>query len=371
MSRNSLGISAFWGALLSSGLALTLSGSAFADSAGLNPLYRGAMTTAMGGATVATATDEDGLFVNPATMAGNKGFEFHLMPVTVETSTDTISSVSNTIKAFHNLDSDSLNVLVGRDIYANAQIAPALVLPNFGVAYMVDQQVGLTSRNLSLPQFALGYQTTEALQFSYGVSVLPASKGKKDPVDDLRIGVGYTFAWRRGGYYPLSLNQLVNMSQTEFNSIVGGFQTASAPDIGAQFIHNVNPRLKIQWGLAYNQIGDLNFGAPTETQDANLSTGVAAIYKFTPYTTGTFEYDLQNLNENVQFEQKNHIGVSLALPLLTFYAGLNEMLPTFGAAVDLWLLKLTVASYAQEQDALVGEDGQRRYLVSLDIKIGI
>jgi hypothetical protein len=347
-------------------------GSATANAdATLSPLYRGAATTAMGGATVATATDEDGIFVNPATMAGNKGFEFHLMPVTLETSTDTISSVSNTVKAFHNLDSNSLNVLVGRDIFANAQIAPALVIPNFGVSYVVDQQVGLTSRNLSLPQFNLGYQTTEALQFAYGVSVLPASKGKKDPVDDLRIGVGYTFAWRRGGFYPLSLNQLVNMSQSSLDSIIGGFQSASAPSIGAQYIRNINPRLKIQWGLAYDQIGDLNFGNPTETQDANLSTGVAAIYKFTPYTTGTFEYDLQNLNENVEFQKKNHLGVKLAVPLLTFYAGLNETLPTFGAAVDLWLLKLTVASYAQEQDALVGEDGQRRYLVSLDIKIGI
>jgi hypothetical protein len=356
------------GAILS--LNSLLVSAALADTT-LNPLYRDAEATAMGGATIATATGENAIFTNPAAMAGNTGFTFHLMPITAAVSTDTISSVSATVTAFHNLDSNSLNVLVGRDIFANVQVAPALEIPNFGVAYMVGQQVGLTSRNLSLPQFNLGYQTTEALQFAYGVSVLPQSKMKKDPTDDLRVGVGYTLAWRRGGYYPLSLEQLTTMSQANLDAIIGGFQTASAADLGVQYIHVVNPKLKIQWGAAYDQIGDLNFGDPTETQDANLQTGVAAVYKFTNYTTGTFEYDLQNLNENVEFQKKNHLGVKLGLPLLTFYAGLDETLPTFGASVDLWLFKVTAASYADEQDALVGEDPRRTYLVSLDIKLGI
>lgn len=376
LSQARLSFSSFVTGLIVFGFLGGLSGlldilpAAHADTT-LNPLYRGAETTAMGGATVATATGEDAIFVNPAAMAGNTGFTFHLMPITAETSTDTISSVSDTLKAFHNLDPDSLDLLVGRDIYADAQIAPALMIPNFGVAYMVDQQVGLTSRNLALPQFTLGFQTTEALQFSYGVSVLPQSKRKKAPVDDLRVGIGYTFAWRRGGYYPLTVDQLVNMNQATFNSMMGGFQTASAADLGMQYIRTINPKLKLQWGAAYNQIGDLNFGDPTETQDANLSTGVAAIYKINALTTGTVEYDLQNLNENVEFQKKNHVGVKLGIPVFTLYAGLNETLFTYGASADFWLFKVTAASYAQEQDAFVGEDPQRRYLVSIDIKLDI
>jgi hypothetical protein len=355
---------------------------AFASSARateLRDLYQSPEIAAMGGAGTANAEGMDAVYMNPAAMAGNPGFSLQL-PLSLQASGDTVTGTSSTIQAFHNLDSNSLNALIGRDIYARSQFSPTILFPNFGVSFLVDDQFALLSRNLSLPQFTLGYQTTNGVQLAYGMSLLSEvrrrNNRKKDQdsdlKDDLRVGIGYTMMWRRGGYNLLSLSQLAGASTAEVKSIIGDYQEASAANLGVQYIHRFDNRFRFQWGAAYTQVGDLKFGPGTSQQDGDLSTGVALKYKVNPVLDTTLAYDLRNLNEDVEFQRHNHLGTSLKFPLVTVFAGLSEgSLPSYGASVDLWLFKVTALSYVEEEDALVGQDDQRRYLASVTVKFAL
>jgi hypothetical protein len=363
-------------------LLLLISVSAFpsAQAKELSDLFQSPEVQAMGGAATANVEGADAIYLNPAAMAGNSAFSLQV-PIAVQGSSDLITAESQTLAAYHNLDSNSLNTLVGRDIYVRSEMAPSLLVPNFGISFLVDDQFALISRNQALPQFTLGYQTTNGVQFAWGMSILPQpmrhkkkKRGQPDdtPEDDLRVGIGYTIMWRRGGYNLLSLSQLANASTTEIKSIIGSFQEASAADLGVQYIHRVNERFQLMSGIAFQQIGDLNFGPGTTTQDGDLSVGVAAKYKFDALVTGTLAYDLRDLNENVEFQRHNHVGTSLAFPLVTVFGGLSEgSLPSFGASVDVWLLKVTALSYIAEEDAFVGQDDQRRYLAQVTIKFSL
>jgi hypothetical protein len=353
-----------------------------ATSAGateLRDLYQSPSMEAMGGAGIADVEGTDAVYLNPAAMAGNPGFSLEV-PESIQASGDTVTGTSATIKAFHNFDSNSLNSLIGRDIYARSQFSPTILVPNFGISFLVDDEIGLMSRNQSLPQFNVGYQTTNGVQFAYGISLLPEGrqrnhkkKVKEAPLkDDLRVGISYSLMWRRGGYNLLSLSQIANASKAEITSIIGDYQEASAGSLGLQYIHRYDERFRFEWGAAYTQIGDLKFGPGTTQQDGDLSTGVAVKYRVNAVLDTTLAYDLKNLNEDVEFARHNHVGTSLKFPLFTVFAGLSEgSLPSYGASVDLWLLKFTALSYVEEEDTLVGQDDQRRYLAQVSIKFSL
>jgi hypothetical protein len=329
-----------------------------ANATELRDLYQSPTMAAMGGAGIAIVDGVDAVYENPAAMAGNPGFSLEV-PLSVQTSTDTISGASDVVKAFHNLDSNSFNSLIGRDIYVHSQFSPAILVPNFGISFLVDDQFALLSRNLSL--------LPEGRKRNH-------RKKQKDAdlKDDLRVGVGYTMMWRRGGYNLLSLSQLANASTSEVRQIIGDYQEASAGTLGIQYLHHFDDRFRFQWGAAYTQIGDLKFGPGTTQQDGDLSTGVAIKYKVNPVFDTTLAYDLRNLNENVEFQRHNHLGTALNFPLFSVFAGLSEgSLPSFGASVDLWIIKVTALSYVEEEDALVGQDDQRRYLASVSIKLSL
>ena len=115
----------------------------FASSAAgkeMKELYRGARAQAMGNAYVAVADDDEAIFYNPAGLAGQKRYSINYMVLNLEGSTDimTMASAGSTIR---NLNGDSLNLMMGKNIFGHAQLAPTLTMSNFGAALLVDEQI--------------------------------------------------------------------------------------------------------------------------------------------------------------------------------------------------------------------------------------
>jgi hypothetical protein len=347
--------------------ALTQISSAFGDE--IHNLYDGVRERAMGGASTAITEGDEAIYLNPAAMAGNKRAVFYALNADVSLSSDTITTFESSSTAFSNINDAAINSLMGKDIEGRATLSPAITLPNFGVSFLIDQQFALLAHNQANPQVLLGYQTTNGIQFATGFTVIGNNKNSKD---ELRIGAGYKIMFRRGGYYDLTLDQILNINENEVKNVIGSFGTGMDGDFGLQYIRKISKTTQLLAGLDYQDIGGMTFSGGGQTQAENLAIGIGAKFMLGRAANMTIGYDIKNLTQDVQFEKRQHFGIELALPLVAFDLGLNEgAYISYGASVDLWLLKISALSYEEELGTDVGQEGERNYMLRITIKFDI
>lgn len=335
----------------------------------LRELYRGARAQALGGAFVAIADDEQTLFMNPAGLAGVEKPQIHYLVTDIEASTDVITSASS-LSAISDASTDSINELMGKNIYARTQITPSFIMPNFGVGILVDGQAALLAKNQAYPNIVVGYQTTNGVQFGYGVS-LSGRRGRRDATKgDFRVGIGGKVLWRRGGYRTIGLTDLVNISSDTLTSMAGNFGRGIGFDAGAQYLLPLNNRLTLNLGAAMTEIGDVKFASEADTQPGNLSAGVAFRYTL-PRSAFILAYDYRHILDDTDWRKRSHLGAEIQLPMLSLYAGLNQLNLTYGVSFDAWIFKLTAVSYLEEIGPLANQDEERRYLLRLALSFGL
>ena len=345
------------------GLGLFGATNAFAYSE-LRELYRGTRAQAMGNAFVAVADDDEAIFYNPAGLAGIKGFSLNYAVADLELSTDAIATATTGTSALSNFSPSSLNALMGKDIYARAQITPNIVMPKFGIALIVDEQVAILAKNQALPQLTIGYQTTDGVQVATGTSVLKRGRS------DLRVGAAMKLLWRRGGYHILPATALFSLGGNTLGDLSGDFEQGIGADVGLQYIYTLNKKLSFAYGFSATDMGDTTFGGQADPLKSNFSMGLAATFKM-PNLTAILAYDQRHLLTDTDGRKRNHIGLELQLPFISVMGGMNQMYLTYGASFDLWIFKLTAVSYAEELDTYAFQDPERRYLLRIALKFGL
>ncbi len=337
-------------------------------SAHVRELYRGARATGMGGAFTGLADDEQAIFYNPAGLAGITRPTFHAGSVLLEGSADFISS-PGALSELSGFGPASVNAFMGKNVYGRGQVTPSLVFPNFGISLVIDGQAAFFARNKSLPWLTLGYQNTNGVQAAAGFSVF----GKRRRANnDLRIGAAAKMLWRRGGYKRLSMQEVFNASKNTIGDVTGPFGKGYGADLGTQYVHEMNKLWRWGMGLAWTDIGNTAFSAAeAEPIPANLSYGLYVTYQPNPFLEGTFVYDLRHILKTMDMRKKNHVGLEIGMPMFKLYGGLNQLSLTYGASADFSLLKVTAVSYAEDLAEEAGQDTDRRYLLSFDLKFGL
>jgi len=81
--------------------------------------------------------------------------------------------------------------------------------------------------------------------------------------------------------------------------------------------------------------------------------------------------DLRNLDQSTSFGNKTHFGGEFSIPLFDFYAGLNQFNLTYGLSFDVWILKVTALSYAEELGVAFHQMTSRRYMLQIDFSLPI
>ncbi len=333
--------------------------------------YRGVRATAMGGAFVAIADDEQALYLNPAGLAGINNFSFHYAPADFDLSTDMVKLGLTGTSAFSNLGVSSLNNFMGQSNTARGALTPTLLMANFGFGIFSEQLIQISEANQANPQLKLGYRTTNG--FQVGFAFAPLKKKKRGFKGDLRIGAAAKMVWRRGGVRTLSFLDVMNLAGqgAQFvSALAGSFGNSIGYDLGAQYLHPLTKRVTLSTGLVMTDIGNTSF--PDSTADpvkADLTWGVGAKIAL-PVGKLTFAYDLKSLNETMDLRKRSHLGAELAVPLLSIQAGFYQGYFTYGVGSDIWLAKLQLTSYSEEQGTYGGQKGERRYALRASLKFG-
>jgi hypothetical protein len=329
----------------------------------MRELYQGARAMAMGNAFVSVADDEEALFYNPAGLAGIESSTLQPLSTDLEISGDIVDSTTASYSQFKNLSGDSLNVLMGKDVYLHGNYVPTYVTKNFGLGVLMDQQISLNTQNKSMPQVELGYQATNGIQMGYAFGL---ERGRRSR-SDLRFGIGFKYLFRRGGYSTLTQKQIVNMSKDEIKQIVGDFGHGVGFDLGTQYVFHMTSHLKFQTGAAWTEIGGVSFGNDTaEPIAGGLSAGLSVRYEIA-HMGATLAYDMRHITQSMDPRLKNHFGAELSVPFFKLYAGLNEIYPTFGLGLDFGLVQLLAVSYAEEASSFAKINPERRYLLHISM----
>jgi len=325
---------------------------------------------AMGGIGVGLADDEYALFSNPAGLAGQEKRKFHAAGVGVEASLNTYESLGTVSSAMSNFQISTLNQLMGKDIYLRSSFTPMLTLPHFALAFVGDVQGALMLTNQANPTYTIGAMTTYGFQAGMGWSF----KSGRRPVDEWRLGLAGKMLWRRGGYFDLGTSgflALANGAQSYVNQLVGSYGAGYGADVGVQYVRHLDKDTDVFVGASLTDIAGTRFSAVTaRTLPSNPSVGFG-VKKSTDFLKFKVGLDFRNLDQAIRFSNKVHFGTETSLPLFDLYAGLNQLNVTYGAAFDIWVIRVTAFSYAEELGVAFHQNTSRRYMLQADFNLPI
>ena len=345
-------------------------GSQTAIAEPLRTLIRQPRTMAMGGAGVGLADDEYALFQNPAGLAGSDHRRFKLLGLGVEASWDTYEVFGTSIDALRNFTTDDLNMLMGKNIAMRAGATPMIQLPGFELAYVVDAQGSIEQFNQANPYFDLTDMITHGLQAGFGWSL----QHGRHPHDEWRIGVAGKVLWRRGGHYQVSTTGFLNAtndSKAYIDNLVGGYGVGFGADAGIQYVNHLDRKTSVSFGASVTDIADTKFSdshAARIPMNVSLGVGYQKAFDFLKFKLAA---DLRNLNANTGFSNKTHVGVDVGIPLFDFYVGANQLNPTFGVAFDLWIVRVSLVSFAEELGVLYHQNTSRMTMLQVDLNLPI
>jgi hypothetical protein len=195
-------------------------------------------------------------------------------------------------------------------------------------------------------------------------------KGRRnaDYMSEWRFGIGGKFLSRTGGYRLLSAAELFTINEADADSFIGERGTGFGVDFGIQRLQKINSQLQLHWGAAFLNAGDVHFANGPSPVKADLSTGIGATFK-QGLAKVTIAYDLHQLNREDDFSKKQNLGIRLGLPLFDLYAGLHQGFLTYGAAFDIWLLRIAATVYKEELGAYAKQDTESRMALRIDLKM--
>lgn len=339
----------------------------YAHSGELRELYEGARQMGMGGAGLALADDESMIFWNQAGLAGVDGIDVHFAIVDMQLSDEIITAVLGGLSNLSGLS--ALNNLMGYNVYGRAQVTPSFTAKHLGFALYADGQTNLYIQNQAMPKIILGYQTTTGFQGGIGFSLMPRARRSKTK-NDFRVGIGAKYMFRRGGYHQIPIADLPNLSRTTLTDVTGGWGTGYGGDLAFQYLYYYKPQLTFSLGAVYNEIGGLAFDGGGDYQPGALNFGLGVVYK-QPIFRVSFAYDYRRALDDTDWRKKNHLGLELKLPIFSFLGGINGVYFSYGAGIDIWLLKITAVSYSKEIGSFVNIDQDHRYMLRADIKLSL
>lgn len=331
--------------------------------------YMGVRPMGMGGAFTAVADDQNTIFYNPAGLSRIKGLSFGLLNPAVsigENGLDMYSDSDDTDMDNTGEVADLLRDYTGDHIHLYAALTPHIGfrIKNFGamVTAFGIGNMDSTVRNPVYPQFHMNSKVDIGGIGGVGFA-LPGIK-------DLRLGIALKSVSRtsiKEVYTPAEIASDDFEDRMEDDEETG---SDVGMDFGVIYTLPWEKYFQTDLALAGQNIPELNLdnGEKLETQ---WTAGIALKKDMGSFTIlGAFDY--KDFTESIEADddlgKRIHMGAELKFKnLFAIRGGFNQGYPTFGASLDLWVLKFDAAMYSEEVGEYAGQKEDKRYMGQITI----
>lgn len=321
--------------------------------------YSGIRPLGMGNAFITLSDDENALFYNPAGLNDIEGFHgFELLNPNAEISESSIEVATD----LQDLDTESvvevsnfLEGLVGEDQHVRVSVFPNLTFHNFSIGGVGVGNLDITVHSRQMPNV-----DTDA-SVNYG-PVAGFAFGTYDSA--LQFGISGKYIIREGIKKTYTAVDIVNESFDPFDEM----EEKKDFSLDAGLKYNMGVALKPSLAVVVQNITDLDFDTLGKIpQTINVGVGFHPVFW---KIKSAFVLQFDDLTEEIESDlgKRLHAGVEFRLPIiLAIRAGINQGWATFGADIDLWILKVRYATYSEELGQYAGQKENRRHVAQVSI----
>jgi hypothetical protein len=247
---------------------------------------------------------------------------------------------------------------IGKYIYGRAGLVPHVVAENWGVALLGQGAVRAEPHNLANPEVDVEGFGSSSVHLGYGRNLGKLSLG---------ITAKYVKMWQLDEVYEAADIADENFEDRIDDDITKG--EGFGVDIGATYTFE-DTLLEPTIGVAV-----INFWEPNKDKAEELARhiniGLGLHHElFGIGLTGALDVvDVTTqLGSDDDIYKRIHAGIELQLTkYVQLRTGLNQGYSSFGATLDLWILKLDYAWYAEEVGAAAGMEVDRRHAFMMSL----
>lgn len=339
----------------------------------------GVRPLAMGNAYVAVADDYNALFYNPAGLARLKEWDGELINPTLTISKNTRTFIKDAQGVQGSDSSAVLDILqsqLGTTHYASLGLTPHLIFPGFGFGIGMEFFM------------SMAIHREIAVDLDTGISVImPFSYARNFLEDRLSIGASVKLVNRTGidkefsieNIEAFSANKDSGSGPTLTDYAVGG--NGVGADFGMLFtpIKPMEPTL----GLSITDFGGTSFKATSAGSAGELSAPATRQPSFNtgfsikPWQTARqylmLSVDEHAINQPAHYSKKLNFGSEYGLgSIVKFQLGLHQGEMSGGTQIDVGLLNIRFATWAEQLGELAGQSeklSDRRFSLQLKLLI--
>lgn len=330
--------------------------------------YRGIRPLGMGGAFTAISDDENALFYNPAGLSKISTFSMGIINPVIDVSENSVDFYSDLDDADLD-DTGEATELLRKHVGEYQHLAINWIpYAGFNAANLGIMVAGIASanadaeiRNPPYPEFH------PKANWDYGFT---GGVGAKVPFKGLRVGGTAKYISRE------SLDQVytaADIANDDFEDRLDDDRKSGSGftmDLGVLYELPIESSFTTDVGLSVNNLIEMDMG-DAEDIDRTINLGIATQRSFAGFTLiGAFDIlDItKSYEQDDDYMKRIHMGAELQLPAIAAVRmGLNQGYFTAGATLDFPVVRLDVATYAEEVGAYAGQREDRRYVGQLSI----